>query len=821
MTTALSSWPRLLVPVAVVSAVALGAELHPGAAPETQRGSKPGGEFLELRRELGAGREGLSHPDLAATGEQLWLAALGTGREGPEVLVGEVYPHTRSELQPIGAGGVALPPRIEADGAGGLVAVWPELGAPVAGQRPSVLCMRRIAPDGSIGPVEHLTQGGVAAEPALAFGADGALHVAWASFEAGSWEVRARRIRGDQRAEWNLSEDPASDQQPALGRAPDGSLWVAWSSYRAGSYATGNYEILARRIDADGPGPVVQVSVSNGPDLAPEFAETDSGSGLALVWTVSSHRKVAVQGIAASAYDAWYDRAYAVSRWSPEGWSAPRELEQGESQAATALDRVRPAAGRDGELLLFHHQVLTTSRGRDKNPRSLSVRRLAADGTSDFLNLAFGSKGAAQRVGRPGAAQRIGLARLHGRVFVADWCESSPQEPGWLRLVGLPLEGLEARRGATLSAPRERPPLPVEDLAKGPEPRPALALGGSPDGVELRAYFGNLHVHTDYSVDGRAADGPAEHNLMTLRDVARLDFVSLTDHTRRIDPEEWRHLWALTELWNRPGEFVTLHGFEWSSSVLGHKNVIFRDADTAAERGPLAQVTTAEALFDHIRGGEALAIPHHPSHLGGHDWSLRDDELQRLVEIFQKRGGYEFDGSPLAGQGTGSKRWIDGRSVRDALAAGHRLGIIASPDHGGGLGLAGVWAEAHQRDAIYGALHQRRTFGTTGAKLALWLEVAGRPQGSFDAPRPAEGAGPTVACDARVWGTGGRLKLVLVVEGEELAVERFEGPRVEHRFEVELPGDPAPDRGPYVYLRVEQDDGHVGWTSPVWFEPRR
>ena len=96
-------------------------------------------------------------------------------------------------------------------------------------------------------------------------------------------------------------------------------------------------------------------------------------------------------------------------------------------------------------------------------------------------------------------------------------------------------------------------------------------------------------------------------------------------------------------------------------------------------RGPVGVVHSA---------GEVEAIGEEdPSHGAQQptDWSFRSDQFQRLVEIFQVRGNYEYDGAPYQKQETRAP-FAKGHSVRDALARGHRLGIIASPDHGGGLG---------------------------------------------------------------------------------------------------------------------------------------
>jgi hypothetical protein len=141
---------------------------------------------------------------------------------------------------------------------------------------------------------------------------------------------------------------------------------------------------------------------------------------------------------------------------------------------------------------------------------------------------------------------------------------------------------------------------------------------------------------------------------------------------------------------------------------------------------------------------------------------------------------------------------------------GHRLGIIASPDHGGGLGLAGVWARNLSREALFEALYARRTFGTTGAKMDLFVTVAGAPQGSEI--RRSEGGVPI---EATVRGTASGLELTIVRDGVEVERRAFEGSHARLSWTDE-------DRRPgprYYYLRARQSDGHMGWTSPVWLDP--
>jgi hypothetical protein len=161
---------------------------------------------------------------------------------------------------------------------------------------------------------------------------------------------------------------------------------------------------------------------------------------------------------------------------------------------------------------------------------------------------------------------------------------------------------------------------------------------------------------------------------------------------------------------------------------------------------------------------------------------------------------------------------------------GQRLSVIASSDNHwsqpgkDGFGIAAVYAPALTREAVFDALADRRTYGTTGARMLLDFAVDGVPMGGVCRLEPGRPARIT----ARVVGSG-PLRQVDVLRGD---VERQEW-RLAHRqwfaggdapleVEVDWTDDSPPANGLY-YLRVRQRDlvhGRVamGWSSPVWVE---
>jgi hypothetical protein len=176
------------------------------------------------------------------------------------------------------------------------------------------------------------------------------------------------------------------------------------------------------------------------------------------------------------------------------------------------------------------------------------------------------------------------------------------------------------RPDASLAAQREAQAASrqaVDALAGGPRELPAK-----------RILFGDLHVHTTYSVDafmmslpllaGEGAHPPADACDFA-RYCSQVDFFALTDHAEAITPEHWAAEKESVRQCNaRAGDpadpdVVAFTGFEWTQvgatpeTHFGHKNVIF--PDTAEDRLPARPISAlpdeGQSLFagiDVVRG---------------------------------------------------------------------------------------------------------------------------------------------------------------------------------------------------------------------------
>jgi len=328
---------------------------------------------------------------------------------------------------------------------------------------------------------------------------------------------------------------------------------------------------------------------------------------------------------------------------------------------------------------------------------------------------------------------------------------------------------------------------------------PILVLAETP---EMWLYWGDLHGHTELS-DG--AESP-EAYFEFARWTAGLDFAASTDHDWMLSDAEWEASVRAAEAAYAPGRFVTFPAYEWSaqSGDGGHHDVYYVSGEPRllrCERAARCDAQNWRELLSLLEGRDVFLIPH----VGGApgSWDFAAPGMKTVCEVHSAWGRNEQFG--LLG-----------------IETGQRVGFIASSDTHNGHpgrsfaapptfqvesgGLAGVWAEALNREAVGDAVRARRTYASSGGRILIDVRVAGARMGEV-ADRPEE-----VDVIARVAGP--------------VPIESMEIRRWWQTVFTESPGtmactlrwtDPDPRvQETFYYLRVTLADGTVAWTSPVW-----
>jgi Protein of unknown function (DUF3604) len=328
----------------------------------------------------------------------------------------------------------------------------------------------------------------------------------------------------------------------------------------------------------------------------------------------------------------------------------------------------------------------------------------------------------------------------------------------------------------------------------------------------------DLHNHT------RLSDGAGDPRLAfgSMR-AAGLDVAALTDHSRwasvfldrfkapgwtGIDDRAWRQTIALAEAANADGEFVALHGFEWSHAAHGHMNVW----DSERFTDPLRTAPTMGRFWRWLehRGDDGLVGFNHPGtgRLRFDDFGYRPALAGRLVslELFNKLEDYLLKDTDRGGESP----------LNQCLNAGWRVGLLGvtdehgpdwgHPDH---KGRAGLWVRELTRAGVLEALGSRRFFASRvkGLRLdAAITSLAGGGSGERARMGTAVGhpGGPVrieVDLDRGQASWGRRHILQVLRPGERL-------PALAATLEVDLSG---PDE-PVAALELDLDPADGAWV---------
>ena len=339
---------------------------------------------------------------------------------------------------------------------------------------------------------------------------------------------------------------------------------------------------------------------------------------------------------------------------------------------------------------------------------------------------------------------------------------------------------------------------------------------------ELNLYWGDLHGHSNLS-DGT---GTPDNYYTYARFAAGLDVAVLTDHDawgfdRLVDhPEIWSFIKERGKAHNKPGEFVTFSGYEYTNWTSGHMHVIFKKDPAPLFSSSSPAYSTPDKLWKALNGHTAITVPHHTG--GGPiatDWNYYNPEFMPVVEICSIHGNSESIDAPAC-----IYRPSKGSFVRDALARGYNLGIIASGDthnaHPGmGApsaptgGIVAFYAKDLTQDSIWDALKKRSVYGTSGKRIILDFKINGRRMGEI-IPLDKRAS---KKIEISITGTD-RLKLIEVIKNNK-SLRKFSG--TGPSFAVSFSDNSATVPNDFYYVRVEQQDNHMAWSSPIWIKSGR
>ncbi|MHC4442659.1 MAG: hypothetical protein ACYTA5_08710 [Planctomycetota bacterium] len=644
----------------------------------------------------------------------------------------------------------------------------------------------------------------------LAVDSMGKVWMVWQSVVDGNYEILLAPVAPQGLGQpLNVSRHAASDWEPAIAASNDGSIFIAWDSYRNGSY-----DILMSELKDDRPGEPMGVATS--PDYeAHATLAVDGKNRVWIAWDnggphwgteerprnrLHGQREIEIRCLSKGRlFEPIEDLSSVLRKSFARFCELPELMVDGDGRLWLFIRHLtdhtrkrkdgKPTRGAQG---LWNPFMLCYEDGKWSRPQKLpqsngrnDMRVATCLGQDGQVWLAWPDDGR-----KPTRAEEPQNHNVHAAMLKMPEVVTN----------ALPVKSLNRKLGSApqLNSPAVKP----------------LHHTVTANGKTYKLLYGDAHRHTDLSRCAMNYDGSLRDTYRYAIDVAKLDFMAITDHDQDLLKHRFgraknsplqHYLWWRSEkycdLFYMEGKFLPIYGYEHGGSFVrrgGHKNVLY------LKRGnPCLEEDSPKDLFKALEGREAVVIPHQladgPS---ATDWSKWNPEYERIAEIYQVRGSYEFMRAlPQV------KVTREGHYFRDVLAMGIRIGTIASSDHGLVSGAyAGVYCSEFSRRGVMEGLRSRRTFGAMDRmviEFRLSEELLGEKTEVESVPE----------FEVLVKGEAALTKVQVVKDGQ--VVHTINPRKLESRFIYSDP-DLKPGGESYYYVRCEQENEKYGWSSPIW-----
>jgi hypothetical protein len=358
-------------------------------------------------------------------------------------------------------------------------------------------------------------------------------------------------------------------------------------------------------------------------------------------------------------------------------------------------------------------------------------------------------------------------------------------------------------------------------------------------------YWGLLHGESERF----DASDNIESCLRFMRDEKSLQFFSSSsfEAAEETSNDHWKQISSQVAEFNEENRFTTFLGFQWFSEEPeeGLRHCFYLKDGKPIGRKKDAKTSSLKKLYKTIAPKELISIPSFTM-AKGFETSFQDvtPEYERVVEIYNAWGSSECtakEGNTRPISSPSKKGIVESEkgSIRKALSENHRFGFVAGglDDRGvyEGLygsdqvqyspGLTAVFAIEQTREAILLALFNRQCYATTGERIIVGFSIAGALMGAELSTKSKPGLSFNRHITGFAAGTAPLKSISIIRNGEVFhtfhpkdSFYEFAHDDMEQLHKALLPGQGEKPPFAYYYLKVEQADGHIAWSSPIWID---
>lgn len=340
------------------------------------------------------------------------------------------------------------------------------------------------------------------------------------------------------------------------------------------------------------------------------------------------------------------------------------------------------------------------------------------------------------------------------------------------------------------------------------------------ENADYQLYFGQIHSHTNYS-DGAGSCDEAFQHAKGLDEAWNIDFLAVTDHSNSFDnadsasiadgsmSSEWVEGHELADT-HSDDTFVGIYGYEmtWSNG-LGHMNTFNTPGFQSRTQADYSTYGTALQNYYATLKTQPGSINqfNHPGTTFGDfsDFAHYDEELDALITTIEVGNGEGAIGS--------SGYFPSYEYYTRALDKGWHVAPTNNQDnHKGHWGDANtgrtvVLADGLDRESIYDALRNYRTYATEDLNLEILYTLDGSTMGTIlDGP---SGDAAQIKVALKDPDDTGSATVQVIVNGGLVAAEEKATCNETVTFTV-------PTTYAYYYIKVIQADGDIAVTAPIW-----
>jgi hypothetical protein len=362
---------------------------------------------------------------------------------------------------------------------------------------------------------------------------------------------------------------------------------------------------------------------------------------------------------------------------------------------------------------------------------------------------------------------------------------------------------------------------------------------------DLQLFWGTMHGESQrYD-----SNENLENCLRYFRDDKAYQFYGASgfDSEKETSSDFWKTTQQYVSEFNEDERFNVFLGFQWVGEPKeeGVRQFIYSKDNKSIFRKEDLKNNSLKKIYKSNNPKELMAIPSFSMGKSiPYNFEDYNPEFERVVEIYNAWGSSECrtkDGNtfPIKANNRKGVNESNEGSVQNALLNNCRFGFIAGGLDDRGVyedfydndqtqyppGLTGIIAKNQTRESMFDALSKRSCYATTGVKILLGFNIAQKPMGSETDTLQKPGLVFNRYISGYVIGTDKIKEISIIRNGKILTSMYPKKDQVDFSFDdtdninvIAIRAKNSPNPFVYYYLKIEQEDGNVAWSSPIWVD---